>query len=88
MRKNKGEETSREIFSAKNANILCPNLLLSMFPVNVKKRRRKYISYGYILSFNAGNSYSHEMCAKYDISIMEMINETSQNDQKKKALEI
>ena len=37
MRKNEGEETSREIFSAKNANILCPNLLLSMFPVNAKK---------------------------------------------------
>ena len=89
MRKDEGEETSREIFSAKNANILCPNLLLSMFPVNVKKRRRrKYISYGYILSFNAGNSYSHEMRAKYDINIMEMINETSQNDQKKKASEI
>ena len=26
MRKNEGEETSREIFSAKNANILCPNI--------------------------------------------------------------
>ena len=41
MRKNEGEETSREIFSAKNANILCPNLLLSMFPVNVKKKKKK-----------------------------------------------
>ena len=88
MRKNEGEETSWEIFSAKNANILCPNLLLSMFPVNGKKRRRKYISYGYTLRYNAGNSYSHEMCAKYDISIMGMINETSQNDQKKKVSEI
>ena len=41
MRKNEGEETSREIFSAKNANILCPNLLLSMFPVDVKKKKKK-----------------------------------------------
>ena len=51
-----------------------------------KKRRRKYISYKYTLSYNAGNSYSHYMCAKYDINIMGMINETSQNDQKKKSL--
>ena len=41
MRKNEGEETSREIFSAKNANILCPNLLLSMFPVNGKKEEEE-----------------------------------------------
>ena len=37
MRKDEGQETSRKIFSAKNANILYPNLLLSMFPVNGKK---------------------------------------------------
>ena len=43
MRKNEGEETSREIFSAKNANILCPNLLLSMFPVNAKKEEEENI---------------------------------------------
>ena len=43
MRKNEGEETSREIFSAKNANTLCPNLLLSMFPVNVKKEEEENI---------------------------------------------
>ena len=47
---------------------------------------RKYISYGYTLSYNAGNSYSHELCAKYDINIMGMINQTSQNDQKEKSL--
>ena len=43
MRKNEGEEKSREIFSAKNANILCPNFLLSMFPVNGKKKKIYFI---------------------------------------------
>lgn len=43
MRKNEGEETSWEIFSAKTANILCPNLLSSMFPVNGKKEEEENI---------------------------------------------
>ena len=47
MRENEGEETSREIFSAKNANILCPNVLLSVFPVSGKKKKEIYFIWIY-----------------------------------------
>ena len=53
----------------------------------MEKKKKKKIYFIWIYSYyNAGNSYSHELCAKYDINIMGMITKTSQNDQKEKSL--
>ena len=84
MRKDEGEETSREIFSAKNANILYPNLLLSMFPVNGKKEEEENIFHMDILLAIMQVIVTHMNCVQN--MIMGMINETSQNDQKEKSL--
>ena len=73
MRKDEGEETSREIFSAKNANILYPNLLLSMFPVNGKKEEQQNIFHMDILLAIMQVIVTHMNCVQN--MIMGMIND-------------
>ena len=63
-------------------------ILLSMFPVNGKKEEENIFHMDILLAIMqvlvTHMKHAIKMCAKYDINIMGMIIEASQNDQKKK----